>query len=101
MTQINLKFTPENEDLVYNGFKCATTRDEKKGNVGDTFPVRDRLYRLVDVMPMEYPSNYIFYRQDGFNSAIRYTKELEKIYPETKKGSILWIHFFAYAGDKS
>jgi hypothetical protein len=100
MTQINLKFTPKNEDLVYLGWKCATTRDEPKGKVGDVFPVRDRLYRILDILPVEFTQIGIFYTVDGFDNVLDYAVELKNIYPEIKWNTIIYVHFFAYVGDK-
>jgi hypothetical protein len=107
MTQINLKFTPKNEELVYNGYKCATTRDEPKGKVGDVFPIRDRMYRIVDIFEIAWHDMYDYYRVDGFHNVRDYIKEVQDVYPDVfkppEKGEpipVLYVHFFAYVGDK-
>jgi len=44
MTPIILNFSPEMETLVMTGRKCMTTQTTRKGEPGDVFVVKDRLY---------------------------------------------------------
>ena len=49
MTLISLTFDPETEKMIMDGRKCCTIMDEPKGELGDFFLVRDRIYRIVQV----------------------------------------------------
>ena len=77
MTLINLKFSPKMERAIIEGEKCCTTRDEPKGNVGDLFVLKDRLYRLIRVMPIDINEANVFYDLEGFGSGSEFENELE------------------------
>ena len=99
MALIKLKFSPEMEELVLQGKKCCTTRDEKKGEIGDIFRVKDRLYRIlqVDECDLEYAS--VMAPSEGFESDVEFIDTILEIYPELCSCDTVYIHFFAYVGD--
>lgn len=99
MTIINLKFSPEMEELVLQGKKCCTTRDEQKGEVGDAFVVGNRVYRILQIDECDLESASVMFHSEGFESDIAYTNTIIDIYPDLCPDYTVYIHFFAYAGD--
>lgn len=111
MTIINLKFSPEMEELVLQGEKCCTTRDEPKGEAGDIFRVGDRLYRILQIDKRMHPHECSDFKLEGFESWKDLKCEIERIYPSiikqseflsnigTQGGSEVYVHFFAYVGE--
>lgn len=101
MTQINLKFSPGMEDLILQGRKCCITRDEKKGEVGDVFRVKDRLYRIIQIQSYNVSSIAHLYKLEGFVFRHQFLKAIEEIYPDIYDSgdNIAYAHFFAYVGD--
>lgn len=99
MTLIILKFSPEMEDLIMQGRKCMTTQVTRKGEPGDIFIVRNRVYRLLTVLHTHSLEMLRYcYRDEGFNSFNDFKKYLISIYPEAEYSPIL-IHTFAYVGE--
>jgi len=96
MALINIKFSPEMEELIWHGKKCCTTRDEKKGDVGDTFKVDIRLYRIIEIEEICIDVGSSFYKQEGFDSGVKYRNYISFRYPETNR---FYLHWFAYVGD--
>lgn len=103
MTIINLKFSPEMEELVLQGKKCCTTRDEQKGEVGDLFRVKDRMYRIIQVDESDLLYSSAMANAEGFKSDIEYLDCMSEIYPDLDPDLVecspVFIHYFAYAGD--
>lgn len=101
MSLIKLKFSPEMEELVLQGKKCCTTRDEKKGEVGDVFRVKDRLYRIILVSLYDVSSIPILYQLEGFEFIYQFINAIEKVYPDVFGccDNIVYVHWFAYVGD--
>ena len=101
MPLINLKFSPEMEELVLQGKKCCTTRDEPKGKVRDVFRVKDRLYRIIQIQSYDVSSIAHLYKLEGFGFRHQFLKAIEEIYPDIYDccDNVLYAHFFAYVGD--
>lgn len=110
MTLITLKFTPDMEEAILQGRKCCTTRDEQKGNLGDLFVVKDRVYRLLQVDRRMHPYECTDFLIEGFESFDLLKSELERFYPQViktlerfsdigKPGEEVYVHFFAYVGE--
>ena len=99
MALINLKFSPEMEELVLQGKKCCTTRDEKKGEVGDLFVVKNRLYRIVQIDCIQFVDVLTMYNSEGFTSEIEFEDEMMNYYTGITYDDEIYIHFFAYVGD--
>ena len=89
------------EELVLQGQKCCTTRDEVKGIVGDIFRVKDRVYRIVYIRSFTCDNIARLYMLEGFNCSVQFVDTLEKIYPEIFDccDNIVYAHFFAYVGE--
>lgn len=98
MSLINLKFSPEMEELILQGKKCCTTRDEKKGEVGDVFRVGNRLYRIIQLTLYDVSEISPLYRLEGFEHRYQFLKAIEEIYPEIydSNDNLVFVHFFAY-----
>ena len=100
MTLIDLKFSPEMEQLILDGWKSCTTRDEKKGNVGDIFKVQNRLYRILHIDKRVHPLQCIdVFELEGFESPRVYQKTIEQIYPaliSRKCARPAYIYHFAF-----
>ena len=99
MTHINLKFSPEMEELIMQGKKICTTRDEQKGNIGDTFTVRDRIYRIVGIEYDDVDYIGLWHLLEGFNTSDEFIETLMSYYPTLVSGNDLYLHWFAYVGD--
>lgn len=82
MPLIKLKFSPGMEELVLQGKKCCTTRDEKKGEIGDVFRVKDRLYRIIQIRVSDLSDISNYYILEGFDYRYEFLKKIEEIYPE-------------------
>lgn len=96
MALINLKFSPEMEELILQGKKCCTTRDDKKGDTGDIFVVGNRVYRIIEIEEICIDVGVSFYKQEGFESSMKYRDCIKFIYPGASR---LYLHWFAYVGD--
>lgn len=97
MPIIKLKFSPEMEEMILQGKKCCTTRDEQKGEIGDVFRLKgDRLYRIVDIIEIEYECIDEYYKMDGFDSVDDYLDVIDKVYPSLAPEDLVYIHFFQY-----
>lgn len=98
MTIIKIKFNPEMERAIIEGRKCCTTRDEIKGNIGDLFRVKDRMYRIIQVDEIDLFYSSAMANAEGFKSDIEYLDCMSEIYPDLVECSPVFIHYFAYAG---
>ena len=90
-----------------DGRKVATTRSERKGEIGDTFSIADfrsddpdervaPMFRLLEVMAVDLETvANLYFRLEGFDSpeAFRATwRALHRGHYSTKK--LYYIHFF-------
>jgi hypothetical protein len=98
MTLIKIKFNSEMERAIIEGRKCCTTRDEIKGNIGDLFRVKDRMYRIIQVDESDLFYSSAMANAEGFKSDIEYLDCMSEIYPDLVECSPVFIHYFAYAG---
>ena len=98
MTLIKIKFNSEMERAIIEGRKCCTTRDEIKGNIGDLFRVKDRMYRIIQVDEIDLLYSSAMANAEGFKSDIEYLDCMSEIYPDLVECSPVFIHYFAYAG---
>jgi hypothetical protein len=103
MTLINIKFNPEMERAIIEGRKCCTTRHEIKGNIGDLFRVKDRMYRIIQVDESDLLYSSAMANAEGFKSDIEYLDCMSEIYPDLDPDLVecspVFIHYFAYAGE--
>jgi len=98
MTLINLKFSPEMETLIMQGKKICTTRDEQKGEISDTFIVRDRLYRIVGIECDELEYIEAWHLLEGFETPEQFVEMMMEFYPTLVSDDTLYLHWFAYVG---
>lgn len=94
-----MKFTRENLNTHLNSFSYTradygkyihTTRDERKGNVGDIFKIDDVGY-FVLISCVEYLEDNIPYYFEGFSSRKELVDELRRIYGNEPRKS-WWMH---------
>lgn len=97
MTLITIKFSPDMEQAIIEGRKCCTTRNQLKGEIGDTFLVRDRIYQIVDILYVLTSEISVFAILDGFSGPDDYISRLWELYDLTDD-TILAVHFFAFVG---
>jgi hypothetical protein len=106
MPEIEIPFSHEMAIAALDGRKIATTRSEKKGEIGDIFDIIDPRdtdifitggrFRLIDVRQttlLDVARN--FYRLEGFDSP----EAFEKGWRALHRGHFTldkdyWIHFF-------
>ncbi len=100
MTLISLSITPDMEEKIFSGHKCCTSRREKKGIPGDTFVVRDRVYRILHVHKTAlYSIGDFYHTMEGFSSPEEFQAFWESIYSSYSGSLMVYIHIFAYAGN--
>ncbi|GEM_PF-1651759 len=103
MPVIPLAFAPEMEELIIQGKKCCTSRHERKGDIGDLFLVKDRLYRIVHIHSCAlYSVRDAYYNAEGFSSPEEFQQFWDRLYPKRslhRDSQILYVHFFAYVSD--
>ena len=96
MNHITIKFTPGMEARIAAGLKTATTCDEKKGEIGDTFTVLGGTYMILDIVDLSLMTvRDHFYRAEGFTSPKKFETFWRSMFggfPEMKPH---YIHFFA------
>lgn len=80
------------------GKKICTTRDEQKGEIGDTFIVRDRLYRIVGIEYDELEYLEAWHLLEGFETPEQFIDTLMEYYPTLVSDDPLYLHWFAYVG---
>lgn len=96
MAVIDLKFNREMEIAAVEGHKIATTRDEQKGEPGDTFSIGGTWFRLVDVQPVSLPLvRNRFYHLEGFCTPAGFEQYWRNILKkEWSDTETKYIHFF-------
>lgn len=97
MTTINLKFSPDMEQAIFDGRKCCTTRDEPKGKEGDFFLLRGVLFRIIYIKVTYCTLKTIdfYYRLEGFDTEVEFFSRLYELYPNRVT---FYVHFFARVG---
>jgi hypothetical protein len=78
MPEIDIPFSFNMALAAVEGRKVATTRGDKKGEIGDTFPIPDPrpetsgdafLYQLIEIMAVDLETvANLYFRLEGFNS---------------------------------
>lgn len=102
MTRVDLRFTPENEDLLLTGKKRATLRRSRHGKVGDTFEVKGRVFELTSIRPVPLGDALrLYYPMLGMPNTDAAYENLARAYGlliETLRGSpdfqVVYVHVF-------
>lgn len=94
---INLPFRPEMKKLILAGHKTCTSRTRRYGEIGDTFEIDGRKYKLTGVdHHYLWAVGIILFRDEGFDNLDKFKSYWEKLHP--RKGydpdQLVWIHFF-------
>ncbi|TSA54938.1 MAG: hypothetical protein D4R45_03245 [Planctomycetaceae bacterium] len=100
---VHFPFSPAMRDAVLNGKKLCTTRYEKKGEIGDYFPVDDVLFQIVDIWhaPL-YVVHQLLYRLEGTDSPEAFEKLWRGLHRgHFSTGKEYWIHFFARCSEEA
>ena len=108
MTEIDIPFSREMAIAAIDGYKIATTRSEKKGEIGDIFYIDEirphliaqqrhkPMFRLIDVRYtplLDVARNY--YRLEGFDSPEAFEKTWRALHRgHFTTGKPYHIHFF-------
>lgn len=110
MTQIEILFSREMAIAAIEGRKIATTRNEKKGEIGDVFeiwhpdiPKKEACkffatpkFRLIDIQDM--PLSVVccrWFRLEGFDSPEAFEKTWRSLHRgHFTTGKTYYIHFF-------
>ena len=102
MSQIELPFSREMAIAAIGGYKVATTRSEKKGEIGDKFHIEDprdgspELFRIIEIMVVDLETvKNLYYRLEGFESPEAFEKTwraLHRGHFTTRK--LYFIHIF-------
>jgi len=100
MNGIEIPFTLWSKAMINKNKKRATTRTKKYGNVGDTFTVDGRKFKILYIH--KYPLGFIrdyFWKIEGANNPNEFVDAWEAIH--NRKGfvenQIVWFHLFEEA----
>jgi hypothetical protein len=95
MSLIEIKFSPEMADLVCNGKKNCTSRDEIKGKAGDYFVTDGSVHRIIGVFEVsvaEIAMDLFF--SEGFSDPTTCAAAIRSVYPWTEPETLLYVHCF-------
>jgi hypothetical protein len=103
---VEIKFSREMADAAIEGRKIATTRREKKGEIGDTFHIFDdggfqTTFRIIEIMEVDLETvKYLYFRLEGFDSPEAFEKTWRKLHRGHYSTRDLYcIHFIARCED--
>ena len=94
---VEIPFSKVMVKAVLEGRKVCTSRSEVKGDLGDTFMIADKEYRIVDIQRHRLISvTSMLFRQEGTNSP----EEFEELWKSLHRGhyngsAFVQTHFFA------
>ena len=95
MSVITLKFTHEMGRASTEDRKHCTSRDERKGEIGDTFETDGTWFVLTGVLPLPlYRIGLDLYMTEGFDSPQDCIRALRTIYPYKGPDDMLYTHFY-------
>jgi len=103
MSQILIPFSREMAIAVMKGEKVATTRSERKGEIGDWFAVLDPDERhmsgdfnLIEIMAVDLETvAQLYFRLEGFDSPEAFRATWRKLHRgHYTTGKLYYIHFF-------
>ena len=100
MSEIHMSMDEQWIPLIEKGFKTATTRIKRKGDVGDTFILNGKRYVLTRVLPLPMgDATERFFGYEGFDSETAFKTALPSYYPDLDDDSEVYIHFFRGVGE--
>jgi hypothetical protein len=101
MTEIKIPFREDMAELITVGRKKCTTRTEKYGDVGDTFPVKwknittNLVLTHVEKKSLSFVAQFL-HDPEGFENATDFVDIWNEIHP--RKGfdpkAVKWVHWF-------
>ena len=102
----DFKFSRAMADAAIEGRKVATTRNERKGEIGDTFHIYDdggfpATFRIIEIMAtdLETIAN-LYFRLEGFKSPEAFRATWRKLHRgHYTTGKIVYMHIFARCED--
>ncbi len=107
MADIEIPFSREMAIAAVQGRKVATTRSEKKGEIGDIFKIQDpevkndpyppHVFRIIDIWPGTWITTVRndLYRLEGFDSPEAFEKTRRSLHRgHFTKNKDYVVHFF-------
>lgn len=103
MTEIEIKFNKWSKDKLIHELKCATSRNKKYGDVGDTFEVvfddlkviHKYKLQMVIKLPLWFIASELF-KSEGCKTSSEFKEVWCDIYP--RKGwvdeQVVWYYYF-------
>lgn len=101
MTEVFIPFSQEMADKAISGNKLCTSRREIKGMIGDTFKIREKTFKIVDIE--KFKLGFItekFYKIEGVETPFEFIDLWKSLHrghynPESE----MYVHFFAVVID--
>ena len=109
MTDIDIPFSREMAIAAIDGYKVATTRSEKKGEIGDMFwidnpkipnnPARGH-FRLIEILCRDLQTvKLVYFRLEGFDSPEAFEETWRALHRGHFTGNKLYfMHIFGRIG---
>jgi hypothetical protein len=97
--EILIKFAPDMKKAILEGRKCATSRNEKKGELGDFFLLNGRRFVLdyLQHRTLGGVANWAFV-DEGFKSPEAFRKRWRELHRGHYCGiNKVWVHWFKEA----
>lgn len=105
MAEIDIPFSFAMALAAVEGRKVATTRSDRKGEIGDTFLIPDprpetsgdaTLYQLIEIMAVDLETvKNLYFRLEGFDSPEAFEKTWRALHRgHFTTGKLYYIHFF-------
>ena len=106
MSAIDSPFSREMAIAAIDGYKVATTRSERKGEIGDVFLIEDpRIagyvpplcqFWLIEIMAVDLVTvRDLYFRLEGFDSPEAFEKTWRSLHRgHFTTGKLYYIHFF-------
>jgi hypothetical protein len=94
---VEIPFSKVMAKAALDGRKVCTSRSEVKGDLGDTFMIEGKEFRIVDIQRHRLISvTSILFRQEGVNTP----EEFEELWKSLHRGhyngsNMVFVHFFA------
>ena len=95
MARITIPFNAWSKKRLREGKKTCTSRTREYGDIGDTFIVEGKEYKII--MCVDFPTSLIikaFWKAEGADSQAELRRVLKSIFRGKKLPDVLWLHEF-------
>ena len=91
-----LRFAPEMERMILDGWKSCTTRHRQHGDVGDKFTISGFPYRITEIYETDLSDvSELFYQAEGFNEPQEFSQYWSRVYKTPYcPNETVFVHFF-------